>query len=304
MVKSPLRFPGGKSRAIRQILPLIPNFEEYREPMVGGGSVFLALRQRHPNRRFWINDLNYELYCFWKMAQECADRLADTLHQLRTETNSGKELFYRLLDRYGQGNEFERAVRFFVLNRITFSGTVDSGGYSEQAFRSRFTHSSIERIRLVAPLLQGVRITHGDYELLLREGGESVFIFLDPPYYSAADSRLYGKRGELHLNFDHQRLARVLHETVHRWLLTYDDSIYIRELYRDYTQVCWRLQYGMNNYKQPTARAGQELFIANYAIQPSSAAKQLYMVLERRLEDYTASDACSELSAKVHLVGE
>ena len=292
MVKSPLRFPGGKSRAIRQILPLIPDFEEYREPMLGGGSVFLAVRQRYPNRRFWINDLNYELYCFWKIAQECADHLADALHQLRAETNSGKELFYRLLDRYGQGDEFERAVRYFALNRITFSGTVDSGGYSEQAFQRRFTHSSIERIRCVAPLLQGVRITHGDYEPLLREGGESAFIFLDPPYYSAADSRLYGKRGELHLNFDHRRLAQALYETVHRWLLTYDDSIYIRELYRNYTQVCWRLQYGMNNYKRPTARAGQELFIANYAIQPSSASKQLCMVLERRREDYSASDTC------------
>lgn len=50
------------------------------------------------------------------------------------------------------------------------------------------------------------------------------------------------------LNCDHQRLAWVLHETVHRWLLTYDDSLYIRELYRNYTQVRWRLQYGMNNY--------------------------------------------------------
>ncbi|MFN4032610.1 MAG: DNA adenine methylase [Fimbriimonadales bacterium] len=291
MTKSPLRFPGGKSRAIGQILPLIPDFDEYREPMVGGGSVFLAVRQRYPSRRFWINDLNYELYCFWKVVQECADRLADALHQLRATTKNGKELFYRLLDRYGQGNEFERAMRFFVLNRITFSGTVDSGGYSEQAFRGRFTHSSIERLRCVAPLLQGVRITHGDYEPLLREEGESVFIFLDPPYYSAVNSRLYGKRGELHLSFDHLRLAQALRDTAHRWLLTYDDSAYIRELYLDYTQVCWRLQYGMNNYKQTTARAGQELFIANYGIQPSSTAKQLGMVFERRRTDYRSSDA-------------
>ena len=42
-VKSPLRFPGGKSRALKQILPIIPEFKEYREPMVGGGSVFFAL---------------------------------------------------------------------------------------------------------------------------------------------------------------------------------------------------------------------------------------------------------------------
>ncbi|MCS7079921.1 MAG: DNA adenine methylase [Chloracidobacterium sp.] len=285
MLKSPLRFPGGKSRAIGQILPIVPDFEEYREPMVGGGSVFLAVRQRFPNRRYWINDLNYELYCFWKVAQERAYQLADALHQLRAETQNGKALFYRLLDRYGQGDEFERAVRFFALNRMTFSGTVDSGGYSEQAFRGRFTSSAIERVRRLEPLLQGVQITHGDSELVVRAEGAGVFLFLDPPYYSATDSRLYGKRGELHTGFDHHRLMRVLRETPHRWLLTYDDSPFIRDLYAEYTQVRWTLQYGMNNYKQLTARAGEELFIANYPIQSRGSA-QLCLVFERRMREY------------------
>ena len=58
MIKSPLRFPGGKSRAIAQMLPLVPDFEEYREPMVGGGSLFLTLKQKFPHRRYWINDIN------------------------------------------------------------------------------------------------------------------------------------------------------------------------------------------------------------------------------------------------------
>ena len=44
-VKSPLRYPGGKSRAIKQILQHVPaHIEEYREPVIGGGSVFLAIR--------------------------------------------------------------------------------------------------------------------------------------------------------------------------------------------------------------------------------------------------------------------
>ena len=45
LAKSPLRYPGGKSRALKQILPLIPvNMTEFREPFVGGGSVFFAIR--------------------------------------------------------------------------------------------------------------------------------------------------------------------------------------------------------------------------------------------------------------------
>lgn len=286
MIRSPLRFPGGKSRALAQILPLVPGFEEYREPMVGGGSLFLTLKQKFPRRNYWINDINYDLFCFWKVAQECADALADAVHRIRREATDGRALFYRLLEQYGQGSEFERAVRFFVLNRITFSGTVDSGGYSEQAFHGRFTRSAIERVRLLGSLLRDVKITCEDYEPVVRQAGEEVFIYLDPPYYSVADSRLYGKRGELHLKFDHLRLREVLVQASHKWLLTYDDCDYIRQLYAEYTLLRWTLQYGMNNYKQLQARPGRELFIANYNLE-SIATQQLPMILERGGAVYT-----------------
>ena len=267
MIKSPLRYPGGKSRAIAQMMPLVPNFEEYREPMVGGGSLFLALKQKFPQRHYWINDINYELYCFWKIAQECADKLTEAIHKILENTTDGRTLFHKMSSQYGQGNEFERAIRFFVLNRITFSGIVDSGGYSEQAFQKRFTHSAIERIKLVGTILKGVKITCEDYEPVIKQEGKNVFIYLDPPYYSVSDSRLYGKRGELHLSFDHNRLREILDQIPHKWLLTYDDCDYIRKQYTKYTQLSWTLQYGMNNYKQTNARLGKELFIANYNIQ-------------------------------------
>lgn len=280
-IKSPLRYPGGKSRALPQIVPLVPEFKEYREPMIGGGSLFFKLKQMFPDRAFWMNDINYELYCFWKVAQECAQELATAVRTVKEQTQDGKPLFYDLLERYGQGSEFERAVRFFILNRITFSGTVDSGGYSEQAFRSRFTHSSINALERLPSVLKGVEITHFDYEETVCAAGEEVFLFLDPPYYSAAQSRLYGKRGELHLQFDHQRMARVLHACSHRWLLTYDDCAEIRRLYRDAYIVEWTLQYGMNNYKQTNARPGKELFIANYDI-CFLHQRQLVLAMERR----------------------
>jgi DNA adenine methylase len=93
------------------------------------------------------------------------------------------------------------------MNRITFSGVMDAGGYSQQAFETRFTLSSIERLRQISPLLCDVEITCGDYEELLMRQGEDVFIFLDPPYLSVAKSKLYGQRGVLHTGFDHQRMA-------------------------------------------------------------------------------------------------
>jgi DNA adenine methylase len=280
-VKSPLRFPGGKSRALERIIPLISPFREFREPMVGGGSVFLRVKQIYPRCQYWINDINYELYCFWKMTRDNVGALVDAVREIKERRQDGRQLFYELVENYGSGSELERAVRFFVLNRITFSGTVDSGGYSEHAFHGRFTHSSIKALQRVSAVLQGVRITNLDYAEVLKAPGEDVFIFLDPPYYSAARSRLYGRRGELHTGFDHVRFAEVVKQCPHRWLITYDDCPEVRRLFDGACIVQWQLQYGMNNYKQPFARPGKELFIANYDI-ASRYQKQLALLLEQR----------------------
>ena len=53
MIKSPLRYPSGKQKAISQIANYIPNyFKEFREPFVGGGSVYLYLLQKYPDLKF------------------------------------------------------------------------------------------------------------------------------------------------------------------------------------------------------------------------------------------------------------
>jgi DNA adenine methylase len=268
-IKSPLRYPGGKSRAIPQIQKHLPiSFTEFREPFVGGGSVFLFIRQQYPGVRIWISDLNYDLYCFWKTAQSDMHRLADAVTKIKEECGHGQQLFDQLReDFHADGSDFERAVRFFVMNRITFSGTVDSGGYSEAAFRARFTHSSIKRLLHLEPLLQNIKITHLDYKSVLREPGKDTFLFLDPPYLSATRSRLYGKNGSLHTAFDHAEFAEEMKRCPHRWLITYDDSPEIRENFSASNIYEWELQYGMNNYKQEKANKGKELFITNYALE-------------------------------------
>ena len=266
-VKSPLRYPGGKSKALDKIIPQIPlNISEYREPFVGGGSVFLAVKQLFGERikHYWINDLNLDLCCFWLFAKNEMASLVDEVSKIKQKYTNGRELFTYFTRQDLKLTEFERAVRFFVLNRITFSGTVDSGGYSQQAFERRFTNSSIDRLREISLHLSSIEITNGDYENLLFQDGEDVFIFLDPPYLSATKSKLYGLRGKLHTSFDHERFAKNMRKCQHKWLITYDDSPEIRKLFGFANITDWTFQYGMNNYKQECAAKGRELLIKNY----------------------------------------
>ncbi|MEH2425574.1 MAG: DNA adenine methylase [Nostoc sp.] len=270
MLKSPLRYPGGKSKAINQIVEYLPDsFSEFREPFVGGGSVFIYLRQKFPNLKIWINDLNRELFLFWKLAQSDIAQLVKEIRHIKVKYTDGKLLFAELAKIDVKNlSDLDRAVRFFVLNRITFSGTVESGGFSQEAFHKRFTNSSIERLEKLEDILcENVHITNLDYSHLLKAKGEDVFLFLDPPYFSATKSKLYGKDGDLHTSFEHQRFAQLLQQCHHRWLITYDDSQQIRENFKLANISAWELQYGMNNYKQIGAAKGKELFITNYEVQ-------------------------------------
>ena len=121
--------------------------------------------------------------------------------------------------------------------------------------------------------MEGIKITHLDYRKLLTNGGRGVFTFLDPPYFKATKSKLYGKNGILHTGFNHDEFAKAMKKCKHSWLITYDDSPEIRENFSFAKIYEWELQYGMNNYKKDKAEKGNELFISNYDL-PKLAKKR------------------------------
>lgn len=265
-IKSPLRYPGGKSRAADMLFENMPEFKEYREPFLGGGSVFLKAKQNLPNIRYWVNDLYYDLYCFWEKMKTNDDEVISIVKKLKEEYKDGKELYKYLTDNLFEFNDIERAAAFFVLNRITFSGTSCSGGYSQGSFDGRFTDSSIQRLETIKPFLENVKITNFDYEELLKKPGDDVFIFMDPPYYSATKSALYGKNGDLHKGFDHERLFETVKRCKHKWMMTYDNSKYIVNLYKGYNIVSFDLMYGMKNVTKDAEMKGSEIIITNYCL--------------------------------------
>ncbi|HEY9868680.1 MAG TPA: DNA adenine methylase [Candidatus Obscuribacterales bacterium] len=265
--RSPLRYPGGKQKAIDQISAMLPQSAlEFREPLVGGGSVYFYARTVRFAQNYWINDKFRELISFWKAVQDpqTCTQLIRELEELRSGFESAEEIKdYFLQARQEQPDgEYREAFLFFFFNRVTFSGTTRAGGFSNAASLRRFTASSIQRLAPMPEALAGTRITNLDFQAVIEEPGRDVFIFLDPPYYTA--NRLYGHGGSLH-EFDHERLAGVLRKSPHRFLITYDDCDEVRELYEWANLRSWQLQYGMNNCNlQRESKIGAELFISNY----------------------------------------
>ena len=267
-VKSPLRYPGGKSRAVDFLSDYLPAFNEFREVFFGGGSFGFHCAQTFIDKTFAASDLNYELYSFWNQLKENPGGLVEGVqslfdqYKLSSKATVGKELFDLLVKRRNENEtELQRAVDFFVLNRITFSGVVDSGGFSQGSFEGRFTQSAIDRMLKAHEIAKRFDFYCEDFSFLIERNGQHVFLFLDPPYHAATKSKLYGRNGILHTEFDHERLFRLLKKSKHKWLVTYDNSAFIRDLYKDFYQLDWRLQYGMTNAKSAPAN---ELLIANY----------------------------------------
>ena len=146
-LKSPLRYPGGKSRAIKILMPFFPkDFDELAEPFFGGGSVGLYLAQNFGLKQIFANDLNTDLYCFWQTLKTQNKALIDEIKRTRQTHTNGRELYEKLLARRGENlSDFQRAVDFFVLNRITFSGVVD-------------THNRLMKAVLRQVALRGLKI--------------------------------------------------------------------------------------------------------------------------------------------------
>lgn len=263
-IKTPLRYPGGKSRAAEMLSKHIPSFSEYREPFLGGGSVFIKMKQLYPNKSFWINDLYYDLYCFWNEIKSNYNDVIKIILDWKQTYIDGQTLHEYLKNNIQNFSNLQKAAAFFILNRITFSGTILSGGYSKQAFEKRFTQSSIDRLQKIVPLLKDTKITNLDYSDVISCNGNNVLIFMDPPYYTTEKSALYGKNGELHKGFDHEKLSETIKSCKHNFMLTYDDCDYIRELYKDYNITPFSIMYGMKNVTHNAKMKGNEILITNF----------------------------------------
>ena len=211
-LKTPLRYPGGKSRACIKMDPYFPdlrNYDEFREPFIGGGSVAIHITKKYPNLNIWVNDLYEPLVNFWQQLQMFGVEMKDKLVDLKTSNNTpdkAKILFNdaKVAINDLHQNNLERAVAFYIVNKCSFSGLTASSSFSPQASNSNFSIRGIEKLPEYSKLIEKWRITNYSYDYLM-DGNMGAFVYLDPPY--DIKDNLYGHKGSMHKGFDHDKFA-------------------------------------------------------------------------------------------------
>jgi len=271
--KTPLRYPGGKSRALTKLFQFTPdlkNYTEYREPFLGGGSVALEIGKRYPHIDIWVNDLYEPLYNFWKILQSDGQKLRDILVQLKQrhpDPSSAKKLFLDAKDYLAQpvGNSIDRAVSFYVVNKCSFSGLTESSAFSKQASESNFSLNGIDKLPEYSLMIKKWKITNLSYELMLSDK-EDTFIYLDPPY--EIKSNLYGRKGDMHKGFNHDEFASICDKSSSPILISYNSSQLIRERFEEWTVAEFAHTYTMRStgcYNKEQA-SRKELVLINYEV--------------------------------------
>ena len=274
-LKTPLRYPGGKSRALSKLFQYIPdlsNYKEYREPFLGGGSVALEITKRYPRLEVWVNDLYEPLYNFWRELQDNGHEVKDILLQLKQrhpDPTSAKQLFLdakAYLEKDPSETEnIHRAVSFYVVNKCSFSGLTESSSFSKQASDSNFSLNGISKLTDYQALIGNWKITNYSYEQLLSDCKQT-FTYLDPPY--EIGSNLYGKRGNMHSGFNHDHFAIKCDRFVGPQLISYNSSQLIRERFEGWTAAEFAHTYTMRSvgsYNTDQA-SRKELVLSNYEV--------------------------------------
>ena len=271
--KTPLRYPGGKSRALSKLFQFIPDLKDYtefREPFLGGGSVAIEIGKRYPHIDIWVNDLYEPLYNFWKVLQSDGQKLRDILIQLKqrhSDPSSAKQLFLDAKDYLAKpvGNSIDRAVSFYVVNKCSFSGLTENSAFSKQASESNFSVNGIEKLPEYSLMIKKWKITNLSYEHMLSDE-EETYIYLDPPY--EIKSNLYGRKGDMHKGFDHDEFATICDKSTSPILISYNSSQLIRDRFDGWTVAEFAHTYTMRStgcYNKEQA-SRKELVLMNYEV--------------------------------------
>lgn len=238
---SPLRYPGGKAKleAVLKKYVFASNCTTLVEPFCGGAGVGLELLMEGTINEFHLNDLDKGVYCFWKCVLEHTEELIEMIEQSEISVKNWE--VQKGILKQNSGTELELGFATLYCNRCNRSGILNAGciGGKKQdgqyKIGNRFNKEKIiKKIRKIAEYKEKIHLYNMDVFSFLDKysssfGGETILYF-DPPYVKKG-KELYRKWFEMS---DHIHLRLVLGKLKKvKWILTYDDTKFIRDLYED-----------------------------------------------------------------------
>ena len=273
-LKTCLRYPGGKSRACVKMDPYFPdlrNYDEFREPFLGGGSVAIHITKKYPNLDIWVNDLYEPLVNFWQQLQMFGNDMKDKLLDYKSKNSTpdlARVLFHhsKVFMREPLLSNLDRAVAFYIVNKCSFSGLTESSSFSEQASNSNFSVRGIEKLPEYSKLIEKWRITNYSYDYLM-DGNKGAFMYLDPPY--DIKDNLYGNKGSMHKGFDHDKFAADCDSCDMDQLISYNSNQLVKERFKNWNAAEFDLTYTMRSVGEYMREQKQrkELLLFNYGIE-------------------------------------
>ena len=252
MMNSFISWIGGKRLLRKQILELMPKkgtFNRYIEVFGGAGWVLFA-SERYAEMEVY-NDANGDLVNLFR----CVKYHPEALQKELDYTLMAREQFFAAKEQLKTMGltDIQRAARFYILIKESFGTDLRSFGV-----RPKNMGNAIEYLMTVSQRLASVVIENGDFERILKtyDSLDALF-YLDPPYYET--EKYYPDR---FMPEDHLRLKAALGKIKGKFILSYNDCEYVRNLYKDYTIIATdRMHNLMKGDRKPRYR---ELLIKNY----------------------------------------
>ncbi len=276
-LKTPLRYPGGKSRACTKMDPYFPDLRDYvefREPFLGGGSVALHVTKKYPHLKITVNDLYEPLINFWVQLQTFGDELTNRIRDYKSthsDPETARELFNNsksVINDRGIG-DLERAAAFYIVNKCSFSGLTESSSFSAQASNNNFSMRGIEKLPGYSDLISSWHINGYSYEYLMtNDMHDGIFMYLDPPY--DIKDNLYGKKGSMHKGFDHDKFAADCDKYDIPMLISYNSDQLVKDRFKNWNAAEFEHTYTLRSVGEYMREQHQrkELLLFNYTKGP------------------------------------
>lgn len=274
-LESPLRLPNGKKRESKKIVKEIfpDGIKELRDINCTAGNISFEARNNIPDVKIWMNTIDSDIVNFFKYASYYNDDIIKYINKWKDEYY-GKDLFdfVRTVIREEKSKVIDThyvklAAAFFILNRLSFSGTMN-GGFTKFNYKNRFTESSIERLRKIKGFItHNWQLTSLFYQPIIEAESKfrdsEVLIYANVPYFHP-HLQMYKNSENCGNLFDYERLALSLSQTPYKFLVTVDDSNYMRSIFGFANIISKSTLDGKNKIKSNKVVEKDLLYITNY----------------------------------------